>query len=289
MTRFFTSKRLMVLLASFILLAALVGLTLRERKNPTWPEVVLIDAFGWVQGMIYAPVQHVAGFFEDVQHIKELYEENARLKANLNEYSSMRVQIQELERQNKKLKEDLGLIDRSGELTTVAANVVGRSPSTWNAEITIDVGSKAGIAKDMAVITASKGLVGRVYEVTPNHAKVLLITDKGKMGISARVQNGDDERPAFGIIGGASADVAHSSKPRVEMTGIPLGTKEIKPGQPVVTSGLSDIFPPSLIIGTVISSQEDKLGLTRTAEIEPAANLNNLEFLYVITASKKSR
>ena len=72
MTRFFTSKRLMVLLASFILLAALVGLTLREREKPTWPESFLIDTFGWVQGGVYAPVQHVAGLLEEIRNIKDL-------------------------------------------------------------------------------------------------------------------------------------------------------------------------------------------------------------------------
>ena len=131
MTRFFTSKRLMVLLVSFILLAALVGLTLNERQNPTWPEAMMIDAFGWVQGVIYSPVHHVAGFFEDIRNIKKLYDENAKLKASLNEYSSMRVRIEGLERENKKLKEDLGLRDTSGFKSMISANVVGRSPSKW--------------------------------------------------------------------------------------------------------------------------------------------------------------
>lgn len=273
----------MVLLASFILLAALVGLTLRERENPTWPEKILIDAFGWVQGVVYAPVQHVASFFEDAQHIKQLYEENAKLKANLNEYSSMRVRIQGLEQENKRLKEDLKVKDITGNFQLIAANVIGRSPSTWNAEVTLDVGTNDGVKKDMAVITASYGLVGRVYEVTPNHAKVLLITDKGKMGISAKVKT---DEFGFGIINGASADVSQTNKPMLEMSGIPLSAEKVKVGDPVVTSSLSDIFPGNLIIGTVTSIENDKLGLTKIAKVEPAANLNNMDFLYVVNQPK---
>ncbi|PWK06264.1 rod shape-determining protein MreC [Tumebacillus permanentifrigoris] len=284
MTRFFTSKRLMVLLASFILLAALVGLTLRERENPTWPEKMLIDAFGWMQGAVYAPVQHVAGFFEDMQHIKQLYEENAKLKANLNDYSSMRVRIQGLEQENKRLKEDLGLKSNSvSDLQLIAANVIGRSPSTWNSEVTLDVGTKDGVQKNMAVITANHGLVGRIYEVTPYHAKVLLITDKGKMGISAKVTS---DELGYGILNGSSVDVSQTSKPMLEMSGIKLGAEKVKLGDSVVTSNVSDIFPPGLIIGKITSIENDKLGLTKIAQVEPAANLNNMDFLYVVNQAK---
>ena len=281
MTRFFTSKRLMVLLVSFILLAALVGLTLNERENPTWPEAMLIDTFGWVQGVIYSPVHHVAGFFEDIRDIKKLYDENAKLKASLNEYSSMRVRIEGLERENKKLKEDLGLRDTSGFKNLISANVVGRSPSKWNSEITIDVGSKDGVEKDTAVITAGKGLVGRVYEVTPYHSKVLLITDREKINVSAKVLNQDDKNVPHGIVRGATGDASQTNDVGVEMTGIDMNAK-VEEGMSVVTSGLSTIFPRDLIIGKITSVEEDKLGLTKTAHIEPAANLNNLEILYVV-------
>ncbi|TCP59672.1 rod shape-determining protein MreC [Tumebacillus sp. BK434] len=287
MTRFFTSKRMMALLASFILLAALVGLTLREREKPTWPEAFLIDAFGWVQGVIYAPVHHVADFFEQIQNIKALYEENAKLKQNLNDYSSMAIQVEVLQRENKKLKDDLyKLKDISGQFDLVSANVVGRSPSSWNKEITIDVGSKNGVEKDMAVITANKGLVGRVYEVTPYHSKVLLLTDKERMGISAKVLNNDEKNIAYGIVSGATNDLSHTDKVRVEMTGITLDTK-VEKGQNVVTSGLAyTLFPANLYIGKIASVTEDKLGLTQTAEIEPAASLGSLEFLYVVKKTK---
>jgi len=280
----------MILLVSFILLAALVGLTLRERENPTWPEALLIDAFGWVQGVVYAPVQHVAGFFEDIQNIKDIYEENARLKANLNDFSSMSVQIQDLERQNRKLKEDLaGLKDITGQLSLISANVVGRSPNTWNSVITIDVGTKDGVTKDMAVITANKGLVGRVFEATPYHSKVLLITDNERSGgISAKLLTDNEKDPVYGFIGGAKVDASQKGEAPVEMTNIAL-TADVKEGQAVVTSGLSDIFPPSLIIGKVTKVIEDPLGLTKTAKIEPNANLNYLEFVYVVKQAQTAK
>lgn len=275
----------MVLLVGFILLSALAGLTLREREKPTWPEAFLIDTFGWVQGVIYKPVHHVAGFFEDVQNIKDLYNENAQLKANLNDYASMRVQLQELQKENQDLKTKQGLKDRWTNLDLIATNVIGRSPSTWNSEITIDVGSKDGVQKDMAVITASRGLVGRVTEVTPYHAKVLLITDKVNFGISAIVLNSDTKNPAYGIVSGISDDLSQTQKPQVEMTLITLLTK-VQPGQQVVTSGLSE-FPKNLIVGTVTQVSPDKLGLTQTAEIQPEANLNNLDVLYVVKQSRE--
>ena len=57
---------------------------------------------------------------------------------------------------------------------------------------------------------------------------------------------------------------------------------QLKPGQKVVTSGLSDIFPAGILIGEITSSQMEDSGLTQKAKIKPAANLDRLEEVFVV-------
>ncbi|MER3461324.1 MAG: rod shape-determining protein MreC, partial [candidate division GAL15 bacterium] len=59
---------------------------------------------------------------------------------------------------------------------TVAARVVTRDPSRWYTTLTVDRGSRDGLSRDDPVVTAD-GLVGRVFEVYPTAARVLLVTD----------------------------------------------------------------------------------------------------------------
>ena len=59
----------------------------------------------------------------------------------------------------------------------VTANVITRSPDTWQDLLIIDKGTNDGIEAGMAVM-AQKGLVGRVIEVNATTAKVELLTSK---------------------------------------------------------------------------------------------------------------
>lgn len=271
MTRFFNNKRLLTLLLSLIVLVVLVSFSIKERERITWPEKVLIDTFSSIQKFLYQPVGHIAGFIDEIQHLRALYDENAQLKANLKEYAILSTRLQELEQRNAQLEKMLQL-KTPNVSQRWAANVTGRSPDKWNSSILIDVGEKDGIKKNMAVVSPDGGLVGRVTEVGYANSKVLLITDTNRMGISAVVQ----ETRAVGIVSGSSSDSGS-----VEI-GLIDREAELKKGQKVVTSGLSDIFPAGILIGEITDYQMEDSGLTKKAKIKPAANMNRLEEVFVV-------
>lgn len=278
MTRFFNNKRLLALLLSLILLAVLVPYSLK-REQITWPEKVTIDVFSWVQKLVYQPVGHISGFVDEVQNIFSLYQENAELKDNLKEYAAMSARLKEMEQRNKQLEQALGFKNNSTSplyaYTKIPANVTGRDPSKWNSSITIDLGEKDGIRKDMAVVAVDGGLVGRITEVMGYHSsRVLLITDTNKMGIPAMEQ---DSR-AVGIVSGSAGE-----RGDVEMGLIDREAKLTK-GQKIVTSHLSTIFPPGIPIGEIVDTPTmEESGLTLKAKIKPTANLDRLETVFVVT------
>lgn len=273
MSRLFNNKRLLTLLVSLILLTVLVSLTIKERPQATWPEQLLLDTYSWVQGLINKPAVKAAGLFENIRHLRNVYQENETLKAKLAQYDSLSVRVNELEAENARLREALAFKEKATSYKTWVANVTGHSPNEWNSTITIDRGAKDGISNNMAVVTNQGGLIGRVIAVAPFSAKVLLITDTEKVGISALVQNGNQRD--FGIVtGGATPGT-------VEMSLIDRNANIAK-GQKVITSGLSDIFPKGLLIGEITDVTYDETGLTKIAKIKPAADINHLEEVMVV-------
>jgi len=104
MPQFFLNKRLILLLVSIIFLVALIGFSLKERKELTWSEQFVKDTTGFVQFLFHQPAQLVAGFFENVQDIKNTYKENKLLKARLEEYVMLEAEVQTLKKENEELR-----------------------------------------------------------------------------------------------------------------------------------------------------------------------------------------
>ena len=86
MPQFFLNKRLIILLVSIIVLVALIGISLKDRKSLSWPEQFIKDTVGVVERVFQKPANYVAGFFENVEDVKRTYEENKKLKAKLDIY-----------------------------------------------------------------------------------------------------------------------------------------------------------------------------------------------------------
>ncbi|MDB5083996.1 MAG: mreC [Bacilli bacterium] len=278
MTRLFTNKRLIALLASLILLVLIASLTIRARAQITIPEKFVLDSFSTVQRFFYQPAMYVSNAIESLKKINQLYNENEILQQNLNNYEQLKAQVDLLQHENSQMKTALGFKQDNTGYTKLPAFVTGHSITDWNSVIEINVGSRDGVKKDMPVITTSGGLVGRVTDVADFNSKVLLITDTEKAGISAQVYNG--EQSAFGVVNGSGSDSG-----TVKMGLIPKETP-LQVGQYVYTSGLSDMFPKGLLIGKLSKLISDDTGLTQTVLIKPAADINHLEYVFVVFQSK---
>ncbi|HEK9103396.1 rod shape-determining protein MreC [Bacillus pfraonensis] len=272
MPQFFLNKRLIVLLVSIILLVALIGISLKERKSLTWPEQFVKDTVGVVERVFQKPANYVAGFFENVEDVKRTYEENKTLKEKLDKYAELSVEVKDLKKENATLRETIDKKDSLRDYKPIQATVIARNPDKWYDLIGIDRGEQQGIQKDMAVMT-SKGLVGRVKSVSQFTSTVELLSSLNRTNRISAVVEGQER--IFGLIEGYDKE-----KQTLVFTKIPSDVK-VEKDQTVVTSGLSDIFPKGLVIGKIVDVAPDEYGLTQTAYVKPAADLNDVDHVMV--------
>lgn len=198
---------------------------------------------------------------------QQLTEENERLTAE-------NARLGEVRRENELLTGLLQL--RNGfEYSTVAASVVSRESSEFRQLVSIDRGTDDGLEQGDVVIAQGGALAGRIVEIGPNFAKVLLINDTTSTVIGQLPEAGTGE--VVGQVNGV-----------LTMSRIDVG-EEITPGQEVVTAGIElgggvrSPFPKGLLIGTVIDARRDANAVVQTAFLVAAAPLEKLEYVLVIT------
>ncbi|WP_456278117.1 rod shape-determining protein MreC [Bacillus sp. AK128] len=279
MPQFFLNKRLIILLVSIIVLVALIGFSMNDREKLTLPEQFLRDSMGWVVGLFHYPANEMKGFFQNVKELRNTYQENEELKAKLEEYVELSVKVDTLESENKELRDLLGKTESIREYTPIQATVIGRDPDRWHEILTLNQGSNDGVEINMAVIT-SEGLIGKVQYVSPFTSTVQLLSAPARTNrISAIIQG---KEKTLGIIEGYD-DVREA----LLFRRIPYDA-DIQEGDMVISSGLGGVFPQELIIGSVLEVFPAEDGLTKTAYVEPAANLYDINHVIIVDRSMVS-
>lgn len=274
MPPFLLNKRLIILLVSMIILVALIGFSLRERDELTWPEEFMKDTTGFVQSLVSRPVNYVAGFFENLSDLQDTYHENKQLKKRVDQIARLEAEVQMLEKENNRLNEVLEKKETLRDYQSTQATIIARNPDRWHEQVIIDKGKTNGIAKNMAVITAN-GLIGKVKTVNQFTSTIqLLSANDPKNRISAVILGGEIE--VHGLVMGYD-----EKKELLLLKQIPADAKVSK-DQNIVTSGLGGIFPKGLPIGKVVEVVPDEYGLTQTAYVKPGASFYDIEQVIVI-------
>ncbi|GGL41254.1 rod shape-determining protein MreC [Sporolactobacillus putidus] len=280
MPSFFSNKKLIVLLTSLVVLIVLISYSLRQGNKSTWPEQFVQDTVGWFQYVVNVPAQYAAGFFQNVSDIGNAYKENQKLKADLADYARVEQENRDITQRYNDLKKLMNMQNSPDLFNFIKhpAVVIGRSYDQWNQIVTVDKGRLDGIRPGMSVI-APGGLIGTISRTGNFTSEVSLISDNQNVNqISAIIQN----TKTYGMIEGYNANNG-----RLLFQKIPLSSN-VKKGQVVTTSGLSDMYPSGLMIGTVTSVSTDQYGLTKAAEVKPSANLNDLTSVIIVERKAKT-
>ncbi|HET7578262.1 MAG TPA: rod shape-determining protein MreC [Bacillales bacterium] len=281
MSPFFSNKRLIVLLVSLILLVALIGYSMKDRKQSLLPEQFLKDTVGWFQSVLYKPAHLAAGFFENMNDIRNVYEQNKVLKSHLSDYAETKQALERLEKKNKELSSILHKTKspQLADYNIIQSHVIARSPDSWNEQLTINKGKQDGVEPNMAVITG-KGMIGKIDQVNPFSSTVQLVSDLSRSNlISAMVQG---KHQIYGMVGG------YNQKKQALLFKLIPYDANLKKGQTVVTSGLGGVFPRGLIIGKVKEVSPDSQGLTKIAYVKPSADLYDIYDVMIIQRSSMS-
>ncbi|MDY0408581.1 rod shape-determining protein MreC [Virgibacillus soli] len=274
--QFLRKKRLFILLIGVILFVTLIGFSLKDRKELSLPERFINDTVGWVQSVIHKPIKYVADFFYNIDDMRNTYDENQILKEKLAEYKSLIYEAQELKKDNDELQKIIDKTDSIRDYNPIQATVIARSPERWIDQVTINKGKKNGVKPNMAVITA-EGMIGKIQSTSDFTSTVQLLTGFDQFNrISATIPR-EDAKDTFGLIEEYDKKT-HSLLFRI----IEESDKELKKGDMVFSSGLGGVFPSGLPIGTVKDVIPDQYSLTKTALVEPAANMYEMNHVIVV-------
>jgi rod shape-determining protein MreC len=232
-------------------------------------------AFKPVQVAIDGLAHDVRSIVTTITEIDQLRQENAALKAENEALEALSRSAQELRRENELLTGLLQL--RNGlQYQTRAVAVIARESSEARRAIVIDRGADDGIKVGQIVITSGGALAGRVVEVGSNFAHVVLMSDSTSTVIGQLLSSAETGK-VIGQLGGAlvMADVDAAASvtigDEVFTAGIELG------------GGIRSPYPKGLLIGRVVDVKRDPNEVVQTLFLEPAAPLDRLEFLLVIT------
>ena len=258
-----------------LLVASLVLVTVSS--NPLVRDIQNGVAFAFkpVQVAVGSIARDVSSIATTIAEIDRLRQENAELRQENDRLEAESRSAAELRRENEQLT---GLLQLRNGLAyqTLAVSVIARESSEARRAIVIDRGSDDGLAAGMVVIAGGGALVGRIADVGPSFAHVVLISDATSTVIGQLLSSTSTGK-VIGQLGGA-----------LVMQDVDAAAK-VTNGEEVFTAGIElqggirSPYPKGLLIGRVADVTRDPNEVVQTVFLEPAAPLDRLEFLLVIT------
>jgi rod shape-determining protein MreC len=231
-----------------------------------------IDPLVSIQSWFASRSQSIVEFFTVPRDVATLREENSALE---NQISQLQSELLEARQQLTETDILYALLDYARvqpENKYVAASVIGKDPSPFLKYIIINHGSDDGIQSGMPVVT-QQGLVGTVDAVTASAARVQLITDPDSI-INVRLEEANAEAQVNGSVTG---DLT------LEMVSPSVSLLQ---GDLILTSGLGGGYPSDILIGQVVSTQNEENELFQTASVQPVVDFTNLRAVLIITNFK---
>lgn len=260
----------------FTVLVSVSMVLMALSSNPMVREVQngLGFAFRPIQGALDTVAGGIASVGAAIAEIDRLRVDNGTLRDENERLSVENTRLQEIARENAQLT-DLLQLRPTLDHQTAAAAVISRDSSEFRRVVGIDKGTKAGIKVGDVVVAGGGALAGRVTDVGPDSATVVLLTDGSSTVIGQMVSNAAAGR-VIGQLGGV-----------LVMDQIDSG-EQISLGDEVVSAGIdlgggvSSPYPKGLLIGQVVDIRRDANAVVQTAYLQPAADFDKLEYVLVI-------
>ena len=229
-----------------------------------------------VKSVVTSTVSSLEQLYGYMYKYDEISAENEELRKRVADLEEEYREYTEISNENRRLRSLLGFNERhsSENFEYCSTSVISWTASNFASSFTINKGSSSGVEKYDCVVTEDGYLVGQVTSVTASSATVVSILDT-TMSFGAVVY----ESGETGIVEG-DFDLLGDSLLRLGYLG---DSANIIIGNAVMTSGQGGTCPEGLVIGYVDSIAENPSGLDYHAVIRPAADINNISHLYVIT------
>jgi rod shape-determining protein MreC len=263
------SKKLVLIIGVIVLIAVnIIVLSVNSRRYTSFGlERVAISFVSPFQELITRTIRFTKDIWQHYFALVTVARENQILRNELNQASENSNLWHETELANARLR---NLLDFQKNITEqiVAAEVIGKDPSTWFKTVIIDKGKADGLTKGLPVVMP-QGIAGQVIETANHYSKVMLIIDRNS-AVDALVQR----TRARGIIKGESTDQC-----RLDYV---LRKKDVRIGDIIVSSGSDGVYPKGLRIGRVSEVIEHDADIFHEVFITPFVDFEKLEEVLVV-------
>ena len=269
------SERTHIALVSFGLFVTALFLTAYSSRNPAVARVgntIVLELTAPVARSATAIGTGLRSLWSRYLFLVSTATDNETLSRRVLELESRLGTLSEFQAENERLRQIL-VFSSERQLRGTVASVIGADASGWIRGLVIDRGWVQGVRPGMAVVHP-RGVVGQITSVASNSARVLLVNDHSSGG-DVLIQ-GSRVR---GVVEGAGEKVCD----------LKFVTKDnpLKIGDVVVTSGMDQIFPKGLVVGTVSHVSAQTGTLFQTVEVRPAVNSARIEEVLVVASDAR--
>lgn len=213
----------------------------------------------------------VGGIWDGYIALRGTRAENRRLHAQVDQLQILNRQLQSEAAEAQRLSTLLGFREAHVEAPMLAAQVIGASADASSNTIFVNRGQRDRVRPNMAVITP-EGIVGKIVEVFPNTAQVLLVSDRDS-GVGALLE---DTR-THGVVKGSG-----DPDPRLDYV---VNDEKVHSGEVILTSGEDRIFPKGLLIGAVSSANPGNP--FQAIRVRTSARLDRLEDVLILLSQEE--
>ena len=271
MRHFFTTKVKVVLILALLITAGLAVAT--NLLGVTVGELFVQGVLTPLRTGASALTDQAERLYNYVFEYEKLASENAALREELSQMRDDSRDAASIKRENDRLRELLELKKEREDFEFLDAYIITWDSNDWSHSFTINRGSSSGIENGMCAITESGEVVGVVTETGSNYAVVKTILDSS-LDISALIASS-------GYSGMVRGSYTSGIQGMLRMDYLPSAAV-IRNNDQVVTAG-STVYPRNLILGYIVDAGMNDNGIAKYAILEPAADIDSLEQVFIIT------
>jgi len=199
----------------------------------------LADWMAPALSVVRSPVQGVESWVGSIGEIFTVYRQNLKLKeenARLRQWHNAAIVLQERLHRYQLLLH--GIPDP--ELSSVLAQVIGRTSRPFQQTMILDAGRANGVKPGQAVVDP-RGMIGRIFIAGQHTSWVIQLTDLNSH-VPVTIEPGNIQAIMAGD---------NTSEPTIEVVS---QNANLKDGDQVASSGDGSLLPPGLPIGTLHAS-----------------------------------
>ena len=250
-----------------LLLAALaVALILIGKAQSNLFDSARAHVTDWAKPALQAvrtPLSGLDRWMASIGSIFSVYQENLRLKdenARLRQWQNAAIVLDDRVKRYQLLLHAVP----DPALSSVMAQVIGRSNRPFLQTMILDAGKAQNVKPGQAVIDA-RGMIGRIFLAGDHTSWVILLTD-----LNSRIPVTIEPGNVQAIMAGDN-----TAAPTIDLLSQNV---RLKPGDQVISSGDGGLLPPGLAIGTVVADPSGGFRVVLLADAESSEDVNVVDF-----------